>query len=268
MRLDSLSRYGNGPNAPGLLHRSITSPYLFSGLLKCGQCGGNLVIGTGGGSHRHPKYVCSNYYNRGTCKNNLFIRHDDLESRLLKALESQLLQPQAIDYAVDSLTKILESSDRDLRDELEPLKQRQAMLQHEIRNLSSAIAVHGHSAQLLAELAVREKEFTANGEKLNHQPATRAPADAGQLRRLFIKRVSNLRELLNTDVVLAKSELRKHVNEVRMVPESENGRGYYVAEGNWKIMGVDQNLDQMRQYSDWRIRMVAGVRFELTTFGL
>jgi len=47
----------------GLLSRALTSPYLFSGLLKCGECGGNIVIGTGGGTHVHKKYVCANYFN-------------------------------------------------------------------------------------------------------------------------------------------------------------------------------------------------------------
>jgi len=37
---------------PGLLSRAMTSPYLFSGLLKCGNCGANLIIATGGGSAR------------------------------------------------------------------------------------------------------------------------------------------------------------------------------------------------------------------------
>jgi hypothetical protein len=31
----------------GLLPRSVTSPYLLSGILKCGICGGNLSIVTG-----------------------------------------------------------------------------------------------------------------------------------------------------------------------------------------------------------------------------
>jgi hypothetical protein len=58
----------------GLLSRSVTSPYLFSGLVKCGQCGANLIVGTGEGERMrdglrlpaHPKYVYANYLNRGT----------------------------------------------------------------------------------------------------------------------------------------------------------------------------------------------------------
>jgi site-specific DNA recombinase len=186
-RLDPLNQYGNGLNSSGLMHRSLTSPYLFSGLLKCGQCGGNLIIGTGGGSHRHPKYVCANYYNRQTCKNNLYIRHDDLETRLLTGLQSELLRAEAIDYAVDSLTKMLKASDRNLINEIEPLRTRQAILQNEIRNLSRAIAEHGHSPQLLRELTARERECAANEERLNQRPTTPADLDSDQVRRLFIE---------------------------------------------------------------------------------
>jgi site-specific DNA recombinase len=45
-RLTRLKNLYAGQRKPGLRQRSATSSYLFSGLLKCGQCGGNLVIVT------------------------------------------------------------------------------------------------------------------------------------------------------------------------------------------------------------------------------
>jgi site-specific DNA recombinase len=49
---DRLNFFGQKPSEGrrrGLLSRAVTSPYLFSGLLKCDECGANLIIGTGGG---------------------------------------------------------------------------------------------------------------------------------------------------------------------------------------------------------------------------
>jgi site-specific DNA recombinase len=66
----------------GLLSRAVTSPNLFSGLRKCGECGANLIIATGGGTHRHKKYACSRRFNRGGCRNDLYIRRDNLEDIL------------------------------------------------------------------------------------------------------------------------------------------------------------------------------------------
>jgi hypothetical protein len=68
--------------------------------------------------------------------------------------------------------------------------------------------------------------------------------------------ISDLRGLLNRDVMLAKAEMRKHLDEVRMIPTAGQNARHYVAEGSWNLL--ETNLDQTRQPSDWRIRMVAG----------
>jgi len=54
-------------------------------MLKCGECGANLIIGTGGGTHIHKKYVCANYFQPWHLRNDLYIRRDILEERLLDA---------------------------------------------------------------------------------------------------------------------------------------------------------------------------------------
>ena len=109
-RLDYFGRKPSEGRRRGLFARALTSPYVFSGLLKCGECGANLVIGTGGGTHVHKKYVCANYFNRGTCENDLYIRRDVLEERLLGRLQSELLQPEVIDYAVSEFGRQLRTA--------------------------------------------------------------------------------------------------------------------------------------------------------------
>jgi DNA invertase Pin-like site-specific DNA recombinase len=60
-----LATYG-GAKHRGLQPRSATSPYLLSGILKCGVCGANLIIVTGFSSYgNYPKYGCSQHFNRG-----------------------------------------------------------------------------------------------------------------------------------------------------------------------------------------------------------
>ena len=46
-RLSRMAELYSKPNHPGLRTRAATSPYLMTGLLKCGSCGANLVIVTG-----------------------------------------------------------------------------------------------------------------------------------------------------------------------------------------------------------------------------
>ena len=45
------------------------------------------------------------------------------------------------------------------------------------------------------------------------------------------ERLVGVRRLLQADVQRAKGELEKHVTEVRMVPQVEGKKGFYVAEG-------------------------------------
>jgi hypothetical protein len=104
---------------------------LFSGLLKCGECGANLIVGTGGGTHKHKKYVCANYFNRGTCGNDLYIRRDVLEERLLKRLQSELLRPEVIDYAVGEVGRQLRSHRLSLSGDLSKLRLRKEQLDRE-----------------------------------------------------------------------------------------------------------------------------------------
>jgi site-specific DNA recombinase len=54
-----MATYGGAKSGGVLMPRSATSPYLLSGILKCGACGANLIIVSGYGSYgHHPKYGC------------------------------------------------------------------------------------------------------------------------------------------------------------------------------------------------------------------
>ena len=105
----------------------LTSPYLFSGLLKCGLCGSNLIIASGGG--KKPKYVCSGYFNRGMCSNKLYIRQDELEERLLGKLRAELLQPESIEFAIEVFGRQLRSSLANVSNELGEMRSRKDKLE-------------------------------------------------------------------------------------------------------------------------------------------
>jgi site-specific DNA recombinase len=77
---------------PGLQNRSTSVPYLFSGILKCGECGVNLSILTSRGKNNTAAaYGCPHHANRGVCSNNLYQRRDALETQLLQGLRDRLL---------------------------------------------------------------------------------------------------------------------------------------------------------------------------------
>ena len=63
--------------------------YLLSGLLKCGSCGAGFSI------QNHTRYGCAGTV-RGTCDNRLKIGRAELEAAVLRALHSNLMDPQLV----------------------------------------------------------------------------------------------------------------------------------------------------------------------------
>ena len=256
-----------GQSKPGLLPRSLTSPYLFSGLLKCGLCGSSLIIASGGG--KKPKYVCSGYFNRGICTNKLYIRHDELEERLLGKLQTELLQPQAIELAIESFGRQLRSSLANMSNELTEMRSRKERLEREIRNFTQAIAESGHSKYILEEISVREKEISGITNRLLSSTPDSIQTQIEEVRRLVEGGIQNLQSLFREESPAAKQELRRHLSAILMFPLEDGEGWYYIAEGEWNLLGTDPHEPKMRVVPvEGRIRMVAGGGFEPPTFGL
>ena len=223
----------------GLAPRAMTSPYLFSGLLKCGECGANLIIATGGGTHRHKKYACSRRFNRGGCQNDLYIRRDDLEDLLLGKLQSEVLRPEVVDYAVTEFQKQLEATLASLSGDLAEMRARKSRLEAEVHRLVSAVAESGHSTSLLEEIGRKEAELHGITDRLLSATPDSIESRVREIRTFVTSGLNNLRDLLREDTALARTELLKHSSEITMTPRRDLTRPFYVAEGNWNLVGKD-----------------------------
>ena len=236
-----------GGSHPGLLNASACSRYLLSGFLVCDVCGGKVVIVTGRGK-REPRYGCSNNFNRGTCPNNLKERQNHLEQQLFSELQSSVLTPEIVDYAVQrfcqELTRHLEVAVANR----EPVRRRRDEVQAEVARLASAIAQLGHSQALLSALQDRERELGRLNEQLSSQEVP-SPSDLPTLRRFVLERLFDVRQLLAADIEGARAELARHVREIRLVPKVEQGKAYYVATGEWSLLSPAVGE---------RVRLVAG----------
>jgi hypothetical protein len=229
-------------------------------------CGSNLIIASGGG--KKPKYVCSGYFNRGTCSNKLYIRQDELEERLLSKFRAELLQPEEIEFAIEIFGRQLRSSLASVSSKLGEMRSRKEKLEREIRNFTQAIAENGHSKYIIEEIAVREKEISAITDRLLSSAPDSIEAQIGEVRRLVEEGVQNLQSLSKLESSAAKEELHSHLSAIRMFP-TEDGEGwYYTAEGAWDLLGADPHEPKMQVPVEGRIRMVAGGGFEPPTFGL
>jgi hypothetical protein len=207
----------------GLSKRSASSlgrfpRYLFSGLLKCGQCGSNYVIA----GARH--YACASYVNGNACKNTVRVRRDLVENALLDGIRKDLLSAEAIREACRRVRAKLrqQKQGRDLAEQI-------TEVQSEVDNLSEAVATGAlrTSPSLAARLATAETLLT----ELKSQEVRRAlPADdrlvpdiAGRYRRL----VSNLaRSLGRVDMDRARIELGRLIGPVKIEASATEIRFY------------------------------------------
>jgi len=136
--------YANAGRKAGLLRgRTASLPYLFSGLLRCGQCGANLTIVSGRGKNRAASYGCPLNAQRGetVCSNSLRIRRDVLEKRLLEKLQTEVLRPEVVEYTLERFEKELLKALDNLGGELERMCRQKRKLEAEINRLAEGLAI-------------------------------------------------------------------------------------------------------------------------------
>jgi site-specific DNA recombinase len=188
--------------------------YLFSGLLKCGECGGSIVLVCGRGRHGADRYGCSLHRQRGdaVCSNALLIRRDELEERLLRGLSDAVLREEVIDYAVAGLAEELEQRFESLNSQLEQTRQRKRSIEEELDRLVDAIASGQSSKSLMAAIGEREEELRAITDRMLEPGPESFRARLELLKTVAVSRLTNLRKLIGhpESVAKARAALAEH----------------------------------------------------------
>jgi hypothetical protein len=60
-----------------------------------------------------------------------------------------------------------------------------------------------------------------------------------EIRKFVARRLNNILDVLRKDTGLARAEILKHTREIKMTPQPATDMPYYVAEGNWDLIGSD-----------------------------
>jgi site-specific DNA recombinase len=267
-RLAFTKRVYSRQGRDGLFNRSASSKYLFSGVIKCAVCGGNLVITSGRSRRGHRRYGCSNHFYRGTCRNGLQIRREWLEERLLRGLRDAVLQPEAVKYAVEEVRRLVEQANRESYRAIDEARQAETKMQGELERLIAAVAERGHSPALLKAIEDRETQLEHLRNASRRSDSEKRRVRPEEVTEFVLGRLARLPQLLNVDVMQARAELLQHVTEIRLVPHQKGERSDYVAEGEWDLLGHVEKIDRARHLPGVRARLVAGVGFEPTTSGL
>jgi site-specific DNA recombinase len=194
------------------------SKYLLTGLLRCGVCGGTLIVRSRShGRKRAYFYACSSFHHRGTtvCANSLEMRLEDAEHAVLTALEREVLDPEILEAAVARAAARMASPTEDPDARRHAIQTALAHAETALAHLTQAVAEGGAVSTLVQ--AIRDQER-------RHQRLRAELANLDRPRVVPLS-VSNLKALLQTKTEEWKGLLRKHAPIARqMVRKLVEGR--------------------------------------------
>ena len=229
--------------------RAASSPYIFSGLLYCSECGGSITIVSGNCKKRSDsRYGCSMHAQRGdsVCKNNLLIRRKELERQLLAGLQERVLHPDVVAYTLKRFEEELAKTVASRGQGDVELRRQTREIERSIANQLRALR-DGYSPAITADLANLERQLADVHARL--QIPQTVKMQMRDTRRFVESRLSDLSALWDGEPRLAREGIAKHLQKISLKPMDRT----YVATGNWDWLGRVANC------------VVPGARIELAT---
>src|ERR1700723_1029732 len=236
--------YGNHGGKGGLLRsRAASSRYIFSGLLKCGSCGGAITITSGRGrTHKSASYACPAREFRGTCSNTRRISSDALETQLLAKLQQDVLSPDALGYIFHRLEVELSKHFGAIDGNLENSRRRKARLEAELQNLCHVVAGGMDSPSLRLAITEREEEIKTLTAKTLGSGKQSVRTQIRDLNQRVAAELADLRVLLaaRENTAAMRVQLAKHVKEIVLSPGDNDTIAY---RGQWALLGDESRRE-------------------------
>jgi site-specific DNA recombinase len=238
--------------------------YPFSGLTKCGVCGAGFIMT---GKHR---LGCFGARDQGRCDNHLTIRRDEVEARVLSALQNKLLRQDLFEEFCDEFTREMNRLRMEHRAGLSAAEREVERIEARRKKLVESIMEGVPASEVKDELnanAARREELKAKLAAADAPPPLLHPEMAG----LYRQKVTALAEALEHSETRpeASEALRGLIDAIVLTPNQ--GELQIELKGNLAAMlGAAQNAKRSPETGDLSLQvvMVAGAGFEPATFGL
>jgi site-specific DNA recombinase len=153
----------------GMTRTEASRKYLFSGLLRCGLCGGRLVIRTS----KPARYGCAEYQERALCTNKRTISQEKLEQQFIRSLSQKLRDESLREELIGMVLGQVQLAKNDRSDaELSAEQQRKDLATSRAtyarykENLVRAVRESGGSKSLYEDLETVVRSIERIDEKL------------------------------------------------------------------------------------------------------
>jgi len=252
--------------------------YLFSGLTKCAVCGSGFVLKS------RNRLSCFGAHDKGICTNRLTIRREEVESRVLKALEEKLLRRDLFEEFCEEFTRESNRLRMAARAGLTAMEHELGRAQTQITKLVQALKDGVPASVVKDELLALEAQQADLRGRLD-RASEPAPLLHPNMAALYRRKVGELADALAHEESRAGAAeaLRGLIDGIILTPDG--GELRIELQGNLAAMlrAADAQRtgrqpvvgrllgDDVRSPNDddlVQIMMVAGAGFEPATFGL
>ena len=162
-----------------------------------------------------------------------------------------MLRPEAIDFALEEFGRQLKAELGKLSGDIGKMRARKVELETELRRYADALGAGGNMPAIIQAMKERQGELDSITERLLSTHPDSIEARLTDIRRFVTRRILDLRELLSRDVLLTRTELLKHIQEIRMVPRTDGSGPHYEAAGEWSLVGGEYESSPGTRPSNW-----------------
>lgn len=207
----------SGKNRGDNMQKARRAKHLFSGLVRCGRCGGNVTVrGTG-------YYGCAKNKEKAKCDNGRSIKISAVEERVLSGLRGHLMAPERVEAFTKSFIAEANKLRQQEAEKFKGAEKRIAKIDREIGNVMAAIRqgiVTESTKNDLLRLEDEKHDLTA---KLASKPGDTPIRFHPKMADIYRQKIDNLIDTLKQPEtrVEAAEILRGLVDEVRLTPREE-----------------------------------------------
>ncbi|OOO17883.1 recombinase family protein [Rhizobium sophoriradicis] len=200
-----------GDNLP--LNDRRRPKHLFTGLVKCGCCGGGYSMIS------KDMLGCTNARTKGTCDNRLNIRRDTLEASILNGLDTHLMEPELFKEFCEEFTREVNKARMEARASLDSAEAEIKRIDRELDTLLDLILKGGAAERInekMVGLEKRKKELSLMLDTTEAPPPLLHP----NLAKYYHDEIAALHDQLGDEETRARAAqvLRTLVERIELVP--------------------------------------------------
>ena len=235
----------------------LESRHQLAGFLRCGVCGGNMIISKKTGKRGRPQtaYVCSTRLSRGdsACSNRYGAPATPLTDAVLAELKHIFLNPAALGNLLMREWAERAKAPQALEEQRQDLTAKISKLETELSRLADAVASGSTPATLVAAIRQREEARLALQAKLEYVNGLTIEKEEFSLAEWLDETreiLEELRETLEADPAAGRQVLRRLlVGTINVTPRVKDKTLYFDLAGTISYARFDGTTATMRPVS-------------------